>query len=181
MIKYEDFGMNRADNTPKVIDDVVIGFCTSIVKRSKPEYVKVNVEIDAKANFCYENVMKKIKNSGGRRQLGWRIQINQIMIEAIHHAIWISDDGEKLDVTPQEENDAIVFLPDNETLLGEYKIGEKYQALVEDPCVIKYIELCQKESEYKSKTKLSDKPKIPENLKVEMKELEKQIRKKYKN
>lgn len=158
-------------NTPKKIDDTVIEFCKSIVSSAKPEYITVCAESWCKPNECYDNVQQKVRTNGGKRQLGWRIQVvpdpmPKFMIEAVHHAIWITETGEKIDITPQESyNGKIVFIEDNITQLGEYRIGEKYQALMKNKCVTEYVRLCNLESsEYVSKTKLDKQPIIPNKL-----------------
>ena len=59
----------------------------------------------------------------------------------------------------------IVFLPDDSIELGEFRIGEKYQALFDWQEVIEYVRLCNLESiEYVNKTKLNKSPKIPKNI-----------------
>ena len=158
-------------NTPKRIDDAVKNFCKSIAPDSIPEYVQVYPELWCKQNECYNNVMQKVAKSGGRRQLGWRIQVvpaplPKFMIEAVHHAIWITENGDKIDITPQPDSgNRIVFLADDSVELGEYRIGEKYQALLNWKEVIEYVRLCNLEStEYVNKTKLNEQPQIPKEL-----------------
>lgn len=160
----------NGSNTPKKIDETVIKFCELISPGLKPEYVQVKPEIWCKLNECYDNVLEKVKTSGGVRQLGWRIQVipdpfPKFMIEAVHHAIWIKKNGNKLDITPQCEEREIVFLPDDSIVLGDYRIGEKYYALINDPDVNEYVDLCNLESkEYTSKTKLDFQPQVPQEL-----------------
>ena len=158
-------------NTPKKIDASVKEFSKLIVPESTPEYVRVCSESWCKPNECYNNVLEKVQKSGGKRQLGWRIQVvpdplPKFMIEAVHHAIWITEEGEKIDITPQPNSGGkIVFLPDNSTELGEYRIGEKYHALFDWPEVIEYVRFCNLEStEYVNKTKLDKQPKIPKEI-----------------
>lgn len=158
-------------NTPTKIDTTIMDFCKTIVPIPKVEYIDVCPEKWCKENDCYENVAKKVKSSGGKRQLGWRIQVvpdpmPKYLIEAVHHAIWVMDDGRKIDITPQPESaSSIVFLEDNQTQLGKYRIGERYQALMKEQCVIEYVRLCNLESkEYVSKTMLNSQPNIPKEL-----------------
>lgn len=175
-----------SNNTPKRIDDDVIAFCKSITPYSIPEYVPLCPEIWCIENDCYDNVKRKVKTNGGKRQLGWRIQaipepLPKFMIEAVHHAIWITGSNEKIDITPQPHSaNRIVFLPDDITPLGKYRIGEKYYALLDCPLVNEYVRLCNLEStEYTSKTKLSKQPKVPQELLIRQKDLFSQILLKY--
>lgn len=173
-------------NTPKEIDNDVIDFCKSIASNSIPEYVPLRPELGCIINECYDNVEKKVKKCGGKRQLGWRIQVipdpyPKYMIEAVHHAIWVSESNEKIDITPQPDSaSSIVFLSDETTTLGKYRIGEKYQALMDCPLVKEYVKLCNLEStEYFSKTLLSRQPGIPQELTLKQHILLQQIAKKH--
>lgn len=158
-------------NTPQIIDASVINFCKSIAPGATPEYIQVCPGFWCRQNECYNNVKRRVKRHGGKRQLGWRIQmppdpLPKYMIEAVHHAIWITEEGEKIDITPQPNSGGkIVFLPDDSIELGEFRIGEKYQALFDWQEVIEYVRLCNLESiEYVNKTKLNKSPKIPKNI-----------------
>jgi len=173
-------------NTPKEINDEVIDFCKSITPNATPEYVKLCPEPQCIENECYYNVDEKVKTCGGKKQLGWRIQVvpdplPKFMIEAVHHAIWISGSGEKIDITPHSHSaNNIVFVSDDLTKFKTYRIGEKYCALLNCPIVKEYVQLCNLESiKYTSKTKLTKQPKIPQKLKVTQMELLHQIAMKY--
>ncbi|MEN1990215.1 hypothetical protein [Paenibacillus hubeiensis] len=159
-------------NTPKEIDKSVLDFCKSITRKSVPEYVDLRPESWCKENECYNNVEQKVKECGGKRQLGWRIQVMpdpfpKFMIEAVHHAIWISETGEKIDITPQPASaNRIVFVSDDSVKLGKYRIGEKYHALINCPIVHEYVRLCKSESaHYVSKTELINDYETPKILK----------------
>lgn len=169
-------------NTPKEIDDSVIDFCKSITPYSIPEYVRLRPESWCIQNECYSNVKQKVEDCGGKRQLGWRIQVvpdplPKFMIEAVHHAIWISETGEKIDITPQPDSaNRIVFVSDDSTKLGKHRIGEKYHALLNCPLVNEYVRLCNLESvKYLSKTELIKQPRIPFTLKMKQNKLQFQI------
>lgn len=177
----EGYLMNST-NTPKEINNTVIDFCKSITPYSIPEYVQLRPESWCKENECYDNVKKKVEDCGGKRQLGWRIQVMpdplpKFMIEAVHHAIWITETGEKVDITPQPDSASrIVFVSDDSTKFGKYRIGEKYQALFKCPIVNEYVRLCNLESaEYISKTELNKQPKVPAGLIMKQKQLTMQI------
>lgn len=174
--------MLNINNTPKIIDNKVIDFCETIAPNSIPEYVSVQPESWCIAYECYDNVKRKVKEGGGKRQLGWRIQsipdpFPKYMIEAVHHAIWISENGEKIDITPQSHSASrIVFLSDESTKFDKYRVGERYHALIDCPLVNEYVRLCNLESsKYISTTKLSKKPRIPPELIRQQQELQAQI------
>lgn len=182
----EGYSMSmNTTNTPKVIDNSIIDFCKSITPYSMPEYVQLCPESWCKQNDCYDNVKQKVEDCGGKRQLGWRIQVipdpfPKYMIEAVHHAIWISETGEKIDITPQPDSaNRIVFVSDDSTKLGKYRIGEKYHALLNSPIVNEYVRLCNLERKYISKTELIKKPNIPLQIVKKQEELLQQIYMKY--
>ncbi|MEK8217154.1 hypothetical protein [Paenibacillus sp. FSL L8-0463] len=173
-------------NTPKEIDDSVIDFCKSIAPYSIPEYVQLRPESWCIQNDCYDNVKQKVEDCGGKRQLGWRIQVvpdpyPKYMIEAVHHAIWISETGEKIDITPQPDSaNRIVFVSDDSTKIGKHRIGEKYHALLNCPIVNEYVRLCNLESvQYVSKTNLIQKYNTPLVLLKEQQKLLIQIYEKH--
>lgn len=173
-------------NIPKKIDTDVISFCKTINPNSSPEFVQLKPESWCEMNECYNNVKRKVKECGGKRQLGWRIQIipdplPKYMMEAVHHAIWISDSGEKVDITPLPvSTNQIVFIEDEITVYDKYRIGEKYYALIDCPLVKEYVRLCNLEStEYVSKTKINDHPDIPKELIVKQGILTEQIFRKH--
>lgn len=175
-------------NIPKKINADVINFCKTISEKSSPEFVQLRPESWCKMNECYDNVEQKIKVCGGKRQLGWRIQIMpdplpKYMIEAIHHAIWVSESGKKVDITPIPVlTNRIIFLPDESTVFNEYRVGEKYYALIDCPLVKEYVRLCNFEStEFINKTKLDDQPNIPKELLVQQSMLQSLIVKKHGN
>lgn len=167
-------------NTPKKIDESVIDFCKFLSPNSVPEWVNVRPEPWCLENNCYDNVQKKVEHFGGKRQLGWRIQVvpdpyPKFMIEAVHHAIWITETGERIDITPQSSH-RIVFVSDDSTPFGKYRIGEKYRALINCPLVHEYVRLCNLESDVIiSKTKLKNVPKVPALLLNQQKLLRGQI------
>lgn len=173
-------------NIPDKIDTNVIKFCKTINPKSSPEFIPLHPEPWCKMNECYDNVEHKVETCGGKRQLGWRIQIMpdpfpKYMIEAIHHAIWVSEIGKKSDITPiLLPANQIVFLPDEDTPFNGYRVGEKYYALIDSPLVNEYVRLCNLEStKYVNKTKLDDQPNIPEELSMKQEKLKAQIMQKY--
>lgn len=173
-------------NTPKRIDHTVIKFCKSISPHSKPEYIQLRPELWCRPNDCYNNVEQKVAKYGGKRQLGWRIQVipdpnPKFMIEAVHHAIWITATGQKIDITPQPNVvGKIVFVSDDITKLENHRVGEKYQALLDCPIVHEYVGLCNLESEhYTSKTKLIKQPKPPVELLMKQEQLKDLIFRKH--
>ena len=78
-------------------------------------------------NKCFRNVSNQIFLRGGVSIIGWQFLRNPVgtspsILSAVQHAIWRSDDGRLVDITPVEKNyltkgDSIWFLPDNQATL----------------------------------------------------------------
>ena len=166
--------------TPNINEGEVKAFCAQIQPDSKPMMVYVRSEPKFKANFCYDNVKLKMSHDGGRILTGWRIwKCPNLWMEAIHHAVWVSEELEIVDVTPQDEK-VILFLPDKPLETNGCKVGEKYFAIADDPLIKEYVELCQKESDnYKSKTPFLEDVRVPDNLSLQLRGYEKKIASTY--
>lgn len=65
-------------------------------------------------SFCFENVQRKIRRSGGTTACGWAIwHIPGLYFEAEHHGVWRNKTGGLIDVSPQlGGRRRLLFLPD---------------------------------------------------------------------
>jgi hypothetical protein len=98
--------------TPKEIDAPVIDFCKSVNANTDPVFVPVKPVDGGTHGECNVNVTKQIEDAGGTIEYGWAIWLEPgLLIEAEHHSLWVSPEGERIDVTPHEGEDRIVFLP----------------------------------------------------------------------
>lgn len=73
---------------------------TKISAKHHPIVVSIQPENGATVNNCFNNVFKKVVQSGGSVCYGWAIRPLKYMIEAEKHAIWKTEDGNYLDITP---------------------------------------------------------------------------------
>ncbi len=134
--------------TPRVPDKA-----TSAVKRlinriapgQQPQYVKVLIESDAEINECFVNLEKKRKRDGGGIQLGWAIwYLPGILMEAEFHAVWISPDGDLIDISPRPiEFKEIMFLPDSSAVYSGKQIDNIRIPLSKNPKAKEFISLCE--------------------------------------
>ncbi|WP_421869103.1 hypothetical protein [Pararhizobium sp.] len=67
---------------------------------------------------CYFNVAEQVREMGGSIQLGWLLsQLPGAFVEATHHAVWKTPEGNLRDVTerayPTMRSDFVTFIPDN--------------------------------------------------------------------
>ncbi len=74
-------------------------------------------------NSCFYNVKDKIEADGGEIIYGWKLHETEFLLEAERHAIWKSDVGELIDITPDKNHrNYILFLEENKNWKynGEY-------------------------------------------------------------
>ncbi|MBQ4855881.1 SEC-C domain-containing protein [Rhodanobacter sp. B2A1Ga4] len=85
-----------------------------VVPGQSASYLTVQPEPNAVVNECFPNVAAKIERSGGHMICGWQIwEWPHVMVEAEFHAVWVSPEGQFVDITPKPHGeDTILFVPD---------------------------------------------------------------------
>lgn len=68
--------------------------------QSNPIAVPIVPESDSVVNSCFYNVRRKVARDGGKSVYGWALRVTQHILEAEKHAIWLSPEGNYVDVTP---------------------------------------------------------------------------------
>jgi len=138
--------------TPTAITPTVLAFCKQ-VSQHDPLYVSVEPMNGAKHGECYSNVHRKIQSDGGTILHGWCIwEESTFFIEAEHHAIWVSPEGEKVDVTWQNTGERrILFLPDPEKVWNRILIPNRRHALTDDPRLQEFLALADELDEFRLK------------------------------
>ncbi len=130
--------------TPLAISDKILALCQSISKSESPVYVQCKPEPYAQINECIPAVKKKVKECGGRIRYGWQIwEWPNVLIEAEFHSIWVSPDGQLLDITPKPwvvEN--ILFLPDTDVKYEGKQINNLRVAIGDNPMINDFISIC---------------------------------------
>lgn len=99
--------------TPPEVTPEIAEFCASISQKPVA-YVRVDPSPAAKVARCHWNVMEHILKNGGTSAIGWAIwEAPGIHMEAEFHSVWVSPDGEMIDITPHRNGVArVLFLPD---------------------------------------------------------------------
>jgi hypothetical protein len=107
----EDFAPPRIlEKRSKILDAFLIEH-----RLDEPKSVEYKPLAGCERERCFTNVTAQISKSGGRIEMGWMfMEIASICIYTIAHAIWITTQGRRTDVTPQFKHDGrrILFLPD---------------------------------------------------------------------
>lgn len=111
-------------STPLIDDPLVLELAQTINKENLLT-IPFHEELKPIGN-CYWNVEYMVKLSGGSIQYGWIFHIwENILVEAMHHAVWKTPEGILYDVTqnyPSLSITHIIFLPDDSSKLGTLDI-----------------------------------------------------------
>jgi hypothetical protein len=101
------------NTVPKEITPRLRAFCETI-SPSEPSFIISVPVMGGIQSFCFENVERKIKKSGGSIVYGWAIwNLPSFYFEAEHHAVWHNKQGKLIDVSSQlEGRKRLLFLPD---------------------------------------------------------------------
>ncbi|MDQ2630574.1 MAG: hypothetical protein M3Y75_06315 [Actinomycetota bacterium] len=130
--------------SPAADSTVLSELCQRLVPGGIPKTVKVDAPPWAKPLECVPNIEKVIALHGGDIVYGWNLieSLKGVMIEAEFHALWISDEGLLLDVTPKQipaMDPVTVFLSDPELSYEGQQIDNVRVALRDDQLIHSYI------------------------------------------
>ncbi len=100
--------------TPPEITRAVRRLIETVVSRGEAVYLPVKSEADAVVNECFPNVETKIARAGGHMLCGWQLwEWPHVLVEAEFHAVWVSPEGEMVDITPKLHGETrVLFVPD---------------------------------------------------------------------
>jgi hypothetical protein len=127
---------------PKISDLDLKRLIEILPDQNSPQIVPVCIENQAQANFCFQNVEKKTKLSGGKQIFGWQIWKHKFMIEAEFHSVWLSPSKELIDITPKNINvQNILFIPDNITSYEGKQLNNIRLKTIENKLVDDFIAL----------------------------------------
>ena len=82
---------------------------------AEAEFIPVKPRLSSEIDDCFEDVRLHVKKHGGKMVVGWQIWLwDNVMAEAIFHAVWQSHSGQLIDVSYKEEGEEmIMFLRDD--------------------------------------------------------------------
>jgi hypothetical protein len=109
-----DKKMESLPNTvPRYLTPGLRAFCRAFTN-SEPVFINSVPVQRAVGSFCFANVERKVRKSGGSIVYGWAIwHLPSFYYEAEHHAVWRNKFGNLIDVSPQfGGRRRILFLPD---------------------------------------------------------------------
>ncbi|HVI60290.1 MAG TPA: SEC-C domain-containing protein [Luteimonas sp.] len=100
--------------TPPQITRHIRQLIQKVVPGGVASYMAVQPEVDALEKECFPNVEAKIARAGGRMLRGWQLwEWAHVLVEAEFHAVWLSPDGQMVDLTPKPHHETtVLFVPD---------------------------------------------------------------------
>lgn len=123
---------------PNLTDIKFIRLLKKINSRHNPIFIPVVTEPYAVVSECFPNVERKIKRDGGNIIYGWQVWSTNLICEAEFHAVWKSDSGELVDITPKYPPvDTILFVQDDSIVykgaqIDNIRINNTDNSLVND-------------------------------------------------
>ena len=125
------------ETTPGSVTEVIRQFCRdNIGIAANPVFVPVRANLDYVPGECYDNVAAQVRTQSGRAQQGWVIwEIKGVCLDAEHHTVWVSPNGELIDVTPKLDGEnTVLFLPDPKVRFTGVELVENIRKpLLNDP------------------------------------------------
>jgi hypothetical protein len=131
---------------PEKIDSQIVAFCGQLCPATKPQFVPVRPEADAKILDCYPNVAAKVARDGGSQVFGWQISVApHLFLEAQFHSVWRSPEGRLLDITREElGHTKILFLEDPHRSYTGTRVPHERFSLGPEDLVSRFCELADK-------------------------------------
>ena len=135
----------------------VRSLCEELVPDIAPVELEINAPPTARAGDCTENVAWVIERHGGKMECGWRLwEIPDVLVEGEFHAIWVSDQGARTDVTPHSRFNKIIFLPDPSLVYEGRQINNVRRPLSTSPIVRDFISTADRLFEAMNRGDLAD-------------------------
>jgi hypothetical protein len=124
----------------------VQAFCHEICEGIEPVYLDTPTAAEGLL-ACFVNVEKRVSESGGSIQYGWRIwEWSNTMIEAEFHAVWVAPDGSLVDITPTDNGyQKTLFLPDPTREYHGRQVNNIRKPLFNNQLVTEFIELADEQ------------------------------------
>lgn len=104
-------------STPKKITNHIRKLIAKVAPGQEAMYLPVRPDAAAKVNECFPNVEAKISQAGGSMLCGWQLwEWPNVCVEAEFHALWVSPEGEYVEITPKQYGEKIVLFVPNPSL-----------------------------------------------------------------
>ncbi|MEI7037828.1 SEC-C domain-containing protein [Fulvimonas yonginensis] len=127
--------------TPARIGPAVRRLIDTVTPGGQARYLRVRPEPGATVNECFSNVRAKRARDGGRMLCGWQLwEWPRVMVEAEFHAVWLSPEGEMVEITPKPHGETqVLFVPDERRRHDGTVVDNVRMALHEDQLIEHFI------------------------------------------
>lgn len=131
--------------TPPEITRAIRRLAEKVAFGNQAVYLTVQPEADAIVNECFPNVEAKVVRSGGRMLCGWQLwEWPHVLVEAEFHAVWVSPEGEMVDITPKPQGEArILFVPDQRRRYDGFVVDNVRMPLRDDQLIRDFIQVSE--------------------------------------
>jgi hypothetical protein len=127
-----------------VISDNVKRLLAELGSNSNPLTVKCTPEKGVELNDCFPLVETKVAEHGGESVLGWYILESTLLVEAIFHAVWRTEGGELIDISPKPIPVAKILFLQNKNAVYEGKQVDNIRVnICGNRLVDDLIEICE--------------------------------------
>ena len=139
--------------TPPKITDEITQLCRQLDPTQAPTYVSVRPWGRSMLDSCFFNLPEKVTAEGGSIQHGWTIwERPDLLIEGEFHAVWVSPDGEFIDITPKRDGEKeILFLPDSQRVWKGELVDNVRMPLVDNEITQRLVKSSKESFEIKKR------------------------------
>lgn len=110
----------------------------------EPVSIRCAPEKGAELNNCFPLVDSKVATHGGSSVLGWQIRETTLLVEAIFHAVWKTQNGELIDISPKPEpTREILFIQDPAATYDGRQVDNVRLNITGNRLVDDLIEICE--------------------------------------
>jgi len=131
--------------SPTIISQDIEKLLVKMNVEYDPEIIPVLIEEYSLALNCFNNIDEKVRRDGGKVHYGWAILQGEFLIEAERHAVWETDSGDLIDITPREEAkfSTTMFVSDNDFIYEGQLVDNIRHNITTNPLVDDYVRVCE--------------------------------------
>jgi hypothetical protein len=143
--------VRKGCRTPRDIHKYVKQLIEKIGAGTTPVWVDIRPTRAARISECFINVPNHIQKHMGGMQYGWTIwQVANLFVEAEFHAVWVSPQGQYLDITPKPERDTrILFLPDDSRKWEDKLVPNIRVPMIDGPEIQEFFKAVDERNAYR--------------------------------
>ncbi len=112
------------ETTPRVITAAVERFAETL--GGTAHFVPVKPDKYGLFGWCSDGVLEKVIHDGGAVRFGWSIwEWPKILLTAEFHAIWVSPEGELIDITPKPAGETRIVFVANDSYPADFDFDQR--------------------------------------------------------